>query len=254
MSTESTSSPGIEELERLRSELASEKAKVERLAKKTEIYDNERRMQITSMQTDVDGFVESLGDEFGDYKSRMLPIAKWAKTMATNDDPELEIPLATVLYCASARSKRQLEEVNKNAVDAEALSIKCKENETLKEEVGKLQKRISEAEEHNIEMDRRNTELRDVINKIKATDAKFDFNKITSREVKASERASADSATVAAAVDVPPPQGESANPVAAAAAKKPELLSFLMSGGSGGSRFMPSQSNHAMLSAVSQVP
>lgn len=240
---------GADELERLRAELAAEKQKTDRLSRKTELFDAERRAQIQALQPDVDSFVSSLGEEFADYRTRMQPIQNWAKGMTEMTDPEHQIPLASVLYCASAKLKRTQEQMSQQSTDAEALGRLCKENEALKEEVSKAQKRSSELEAHVGEMDKRNAELDKVLREHNLTSAKFDFSKLSSREAAPAAGAAAAGASAASASASASADAARANPVAAASAD-PDLLSFLMSGGAGAGRFMPSGGAHGVLSAV----
>lgn len=237
-----TSTAGVDELEKLRAELASEKKKNEGLLKKGESYDNERRAEIGAMQGDVDAFVNLLAEEFPERKGRMQPISNWAKAMNEHTDPEHQIPLATALYCASAKVKRTIEEASQKAADSETLGRVCKENEELKENLCKAQKRQTELEAHVAEMDKRNAELDGVLKQNNLTAAKFDFSKVSSREVAGEASASASASAPTSSVQ--------ANPIAAAASEDPSLLSFLMSGGSGAGRFMPASTAHAMLSAA----
>lgn len=243
-----TSTAGVDELERLRADLAAEKKKNEALSQKGSLYDNERRAEIAAMQSDVDAFVGLLAEEFPERKNRMQPITNWAKTMNGSDaEPEHQLPLATALYCASAKVKRTLEEASQKAADSETLGRVCQENETLKETVTKLQKRETELEAHIAEMDKRNTDLDKVLRDHNISAKKFDFSKVSSREVAATESQGAASAS-ASGMEVSASQ---ANPVSAAAASKdPNLLSFLLAGGQGAGRFMPAQSSHALLSAA----
>jgi cell division protein FtsB len=243
-----TSTAGVDEVEKLRSELAAERKKNETLAQKGSLYDSERRAEIAAMQSDVDAFVGLLAEEFPDRKNRMQPITNWAKSMNGADaEPEHQLPLATALYCASAKVKRTIEEASQKAADSEALGRACQENDALKDSVTKLQKRETELEAHIAELDKRNADLDKVLRDHNISSKKFDFSKVSSREAGAAEPQSA-AAPSGSGMEVSAAQ---ANPVAAAAASRdPGLLSFLLAGGQGGGRFLPAQSSHALLSAV----
>ena len=179
----------------------------------------------------------------------MLPIANWAKTCHEQADPEHQLPLTYVLSCASAKVKRTLEQASQRTADAESLGSAMKENEDLKDKVGKLQKRETDLEAHIRDMDARNSELDKVLKQHNLTTAKFDFSKVSSREAGASDVATPAASAVSNEAAV------KANPVAAAAASNDQrLMSFLLSGGSGASRFMPSASaGHSLLSAVTSA-
>jgi hypothetical protein len=235
---------GGDEIDKVRAELAAERAKNERLTKKTEIVANQQREAIGAVREDVVAFVKELGDENANFRHEIAPIMNWTQTCHEAADPELQLPLARVLACASAKVKRTLDQASQKSADSETLGKTLQENEQLKEQIGKLQKRETDLEAHVREMDARNGELDRVLKQHNLTTAKFDFSKISSREAGAA--APADGAS-AMEVDA----AARSNPVAAAAAENPSLLSFLMAGGGGGNRFTPTNSSGHHLSALS---
>lgn len=244
METNAAPAAGGDEIEKMRAELAAERAKNERLVKKTEIVANQQREAIGAVREEVVAFVKELGDENASFKHEMAPIANWSQTCHEAADPELQLPLARVLACASAKVKRTLEQASQKSADSETLGTTMKENEALREQVSKLQCREDELNKHVREMDQRNAELDRVLKQHNLTTAKFDFSKVSSREAGAAAAADGGSA-----MDVD--AAARSNPVAAAAAEDPSLLSFLMQGGGGGNRFTPTSSNGHHLSALS---
>lgn len=240
------------EMERMRAELAAEKAKNQRLEKKSEAIDLQRKEALKGMQEEIQGFVTTLQEEYADHKFDMAPIANWAKSCHEMSDPEHQIPLARVISCASAKVKRTLDQASAQSADAETLGSTMKELEELKADVAKRTKRETEFEEHIRELNKRNGELDDIIKKHGITTAKFDFSKIASRE--AAPPAGATDSPGASSMEVD--TSASANPIAAAASNQaePGLLGFLMSGGRGGSSFMPSAREGHWLAATTGGP
>lgn len=241
------------EMDRMRAELAAEKAKNQRLEKKSEAIDLQRKEALKGMQEDIQGFVSVLQEEYADHKFDMAPIANWAKSCHEMSDPEHQIPLARVISCASAKVKRTLDQASAQSADAEMLGKTMKELEELKSDVDKRVKRESEFEDHIRDLNKRNTELDTLIKQHGITTAKFDFSKIASREAVPPAGAS-DSPSAASSMEV---EGSAnANPIAAAAANReePGLLGFLMSGGRGMSSFMPSGREGHWLAATTTGP
>lgn len=242
------------EMDKMRAELVAEKAKNQRLEKKSEAIDLQRKEALKGMQADIEGFVTSLQDENPDHKFDMAPIATWAKSCHEMSDPEHQIPLARALSCASAKVKRTLDQASAQSSDAETLGKTMKELEEVKADVQKRTKRESEFEEHIRDLNKRNTELDDLIKKHGITTAKFDFSKIASRET-APPAGASDSPSAASRMDIET-GASSANPISAAASnqEEPGLLGFLMSGGRGASSFMPSAREGHWLAATTGGP
>lgn len=240
------------EMDRMRAELAAEKAKNQRLEKKSEAIDLQRKDALKGMQEDIHSFVSSLQEENPDHKFDMAPIANWAKNCHEMADPEHQIPLARVIACASAKVKRTIDQASAHSADAETLGKTMKELEELKANNAKRDKRESEFEEHIRELNKRNSELDNLIKQHGITTAKFDFSKIASRE-SAPPAGAADSALASSSMDV---DSTMANPIAAAANNNedPTLLSFLMSGGNGASNFMPTSREGHWLNATTPGP
>lgn len=242
------------EIDRMRAELAAEKAKNQRLEKKSEAIDLQRKDALKGMREDIQGFVTSLQEENPDHKYDMAPIANWAKTCHEMADPEHQIPLARVIACASAKVKRTIDQASVHTADAETLGKTMKELEELKADVAKRTKRESEYETHIRELNQRNTELDEIIKKHGITTAKFDFSKIASRET--TPPAEASDAAPAASSSSMEIDSAMANPIAAAAsnAEAPNLLGFLMAGGRGTNNFMPASREGHWLNATSGGP
>lgn len=242
------------EIERMRAELAAEKAKNQRLEKKSEAIDLQRKEALKGMQEDIQGFVSALQEEYADHRFDMAPIANWAKSCHEMSDPEHQIPLARVISCASAKVKRTIDQASAQSTDAETLGKTMKELEELKADNAKRAKRESEFEEHIRELNNRNTELDTLIKQHGITTAKFDFSKIASRE--AAPPAGASDSPSAALSRMEVDANANANPIAAAASnqEEPGLLGFLMSGGRGVSSFMPSSREGHWLAATTGGP
>ena len=202
------------EMDRMRTELAAEKAKNQRLKKKSEAIDLQRKDALKGMQEDIQGFVTSLQEENPDHKFDMAPIANWANTCHEMADPEHQIPLARVISCASAKVKRTIDTASAQSADAETLGKAMKELEELKTENSKRLKRESEFEEHIRDLNKRNTELDDIIKKHGITTAKFDFSKIASRETTPDPGTSNSAGASSSSMEI---ELQMANPISAAA-------------------------------------
>lgn len=211
------------------------------LKARLETYERRDRDQLRSFQPAMEEMVKALHDEApADSKAHFTNFLDWTRTAADRPNVDTQIALGTVIHAAASSLKRARDTAHVSSATAEQLAAVSKENETLKEDLGKSRQRTDELSTSLKEIQTNNEKLQLQLEKagmLKSAE-KFDFSKASSREADApvGVDVKTDNAS-AGAIGILP----ASNPV-------DPLLAFVSSTSTQNtSRFMPSSSNHALL-------
>lgn len=193
MATEGETTPPVagaegfskEYVEQLKSQLAKKDEEAAKLRAFKSTHDEKQRAVISKLQPDINEFVSALTAANADYATEMQPIVEWGKSCHESAALESAMPLARVLSCASAQFKRTREEASVLTDKANTLSSTMKELEEIKADRDSKAARISELEGLCNERQLAAEKMQDELARAGIIKDKFDFSKISSREVKA---------------------------------------------------------------------
>lgn len=220
--------------------------------------DKRDRDAILAAQPNVNKFIETIAQDFPDFKGQIEQIGSWAKEVHQAQRPDNEMPLVRFVECCSARDKRSREESEAVKENADALREACKTVDALKAADASKAARIAELEELCSNRQRDNEAL---VERLASADAlgKFAFSERGSREQGATD--STTTATSVPAAGKSPLVTTTSNASGKARMGAPPaptvdpLMAFLNTTGSGGSSMvMPSfGSTHELLGAPSSA-
>lgn len=244
-------------VERLKAELASKTKGEAEANARMQIYEGKERARISAWQEDAKFFMNEFVNEEIDAhhpglsKDDVAPLGNWAATYHEKADIASQGALAAVSYVASKGIKRLREQASQGAQAATTLSETMKANEELTAQNTKLQK---DCEDYKILCDERQKGLETLqaeLVKGGLMSEKFNFSKLTSREVAPpaephAAAAATPSLEVVKAEASKAAAGASGNPI-----QQSDLLSSLLASSSGGLRMTPSGTNHAHVGAMS---
>jgi hypothetical protein len=172
-----------ETVDKLKAELAAKSEEAAKLRAFKNSHDEKQRDAISKLQPEIQTFVDGLIGTHADFAEDMKPIGDWAKSCHQSQSLETAMPLARVLSCASAQFKRTREEASALSGQAESLGTTMKELEEIKaDNVAKLQ-RISELETLCNDRQEAAEKMQEELAKAGVLREKFDFSKLSSREV-----------------------------------------------------------------------
>ena len=176
-------------VERLKAELASKTKGEAEANARMQIYEGKERARISAWQEDAKFFMNEFVNEEIDAhhpglsKDDVAPLGNWAATYHEKADIASQGALAAVSYVASKGIKRLREQASQGAQAATTLSETMKANEELTAQNTKLQK---DCEDYKILCDERQKGLETLqaeLVKGGLMSEKFNFSKLTSREV-----------------------------------------------------------------------
>ena len=247
------------ELEEKTTQLGNANARVADTDSRMKGYEAKELARITSWQEDAKDFmcgfvneeVEAHHPQLKDDVAVFTGTSGWAHTYHEKPDIQAQGALAAVSYVASKGIKRLREQASQGAQAATTLAETMKANEELTAQNTKLQK---DCEDYKILCDERQKGLETLqaeLVKGGLMSEKFNFSKLTSREVAPpaephAAAAATPSLEVVKAEASKAAAGASGNPI-----QQSDLLSSLLASSSGGLRMTPSGTNHAHVGAMS---
>lgn len=234
----------------LKRELAEATERAGLAQQRASIFEERERERISGFQTESQFFFKDfLKGEVDDHHagtslaSDIAPLATWSDEFVTKKDITSQGALAAASYVASKGIKRLRDQASKLPSMQESLSSSMKENEELKASVEKLQKTQDSALELAAERQRGLAVLQEQLSKAGMIADKFDFSKLTSREVVPEPHAAAPPALEAVTANASKVSLR-ANPL------ENDLLEGMLSKSSGGLRVGASGTQHAFLGAA----
>lgn len=244
-------------VERLKRELADATAASARSDARAHLFEEKERARVAAWQEDAKFFMKDfIMSEAGDAdaKADMAPLGTWADEYAQKKDIVAQTALARMCYVASRGVKRLREEASKGTSANETLATTMKENETLKEQTNKLQRDYDDAIQLANERQKGLEQLQAELTKAGLMQEKFDFSKLSSREVDPPKEPHA---TGLAGSGMPSLEAVKAEASKAAASKANPfenngdngLMSFINSRGAGSLKVNSSSTSHAFLGA-----
>ena len=245
---------------RLKQELADKTEGEARANARMEIYETKERARIAGWQDDAKFFMgEFINEEVDAHHPNLKDdvavftgASGWANTYTDKPDIAAQGALAAVSYVASKGIKRLREQASQGAAAASTLADTMKANEELTAANSKLQKDYAEAMTLCDERQKGLETLQAELVKGGIMNEKFNFSKLTSREVASEPHmsgAAAPSLEVVKAEASKAAGGSSGNPI-----QQHDLLSSLLGRSTGGLRMGPSGTNHAHLGASNGEP
>ena len=234
-----------ETVDKLKAELAAKSEEAAKLRAFKNSHDEKQRDAISKLQPEIQTFVDGLIGTHADFAEDMKPIGDWAKSCHQSQSLETAMPLARVLSCASAQFKRTREEASALSGQAESLGSTMKELEEIKaDNVAKLQ-RISELETLCNDRQEAAEKMQEELAKAGVLREKFDFSKLSSREV------SAPKGDVKKTDESPGLSAVTSNASRGAGPVDDELMSFVRGAASniGSHRISQSGTGHSQLGA-----
>ena len=245
---------------RLKQELADKTEGEARANARNQIYETKERTRIAGWQDEAKFFMgEFINEEVDAHHPNLKDdvavftgASGWANTYTDKPDIAAQGALAAVSYVASKGIKRLREQASQGAAAASTLADTMKANEDLTAQNTKLQKDYAEAMTLCDERQKGLETLQAELVKGGIMNEKFNFSKLTSREVASEPHtsgAAAPSLEVVKAEASKAAGGSSGNPI-----QQQDLLSSLLGRSTGGLRMGPSGTNHAHLGASSGEP
>lgn len=237
-----------EYVEKLKADLAAKAEEAAKLRAFKSTHDQKQRDVISKLQPEIQTYVEALVKENADHAPEMQAIVDWGKNCHESASLETAMPLARVLSCASAQYKRTREEASVQSERAGSLGETMKELESVKADNASKAQRISELEALCNDRQLAAEKMQDELARAGILKDKFDFSKLSSREMKTDGD-----------VEKPPAATGSADSTLtsttslASRVVEDELMSFVsnLSRGGGSHRISQSGTSHAHLGATS---
>lgn len=230
-------------VDRLKADLAakSEEASVLRAYKSG--HEQKTRDIISTLQPDVNSFVDTVMTEHKDHAADMASMKEWATSCHQSAAIDTAYPLARLMSCASATIKRTREEASVASQNTETLGATMKELESVKQELTSKTQRISELEVFCSDQQKAAEKMQDELARAGLLKERFDFSKISSREAAAP-------AEPASVVDTSALQTITSN-ASKGGRVEDMLFSYVNKNSSGGGlRIRQSSTNHPHLGAL----
>lgn len=243
-------------VERLKRELADATAAGARSDARAALFEDKERARVAAWQEDArffmqDFIVNEAAD--ADAKADMAPLGTWADEYATKKDIISQTALARMCFVASKGVKRLREEASVGAAAKETLATTLQENETLKQDKSKLQRDYDDAIQLANERQKGLESLQAELTKAGLMQEKFDFSKLSSREVVTApsephmSAASITPSLEAVKVEASKAASTKANPLEGNVDSG--LMGFITSRGVGSLKMNTSSTSHAFLGA-----
>jgi hypothetical protein len=210
MHVDSASAGGSERDEiiaRLKSELKDTQERASLAQQRAHVFEERERERLTSYQSESSYFItDFLKDEIEKYHSDttnlltdVAPLTEWVNEYTKKKDIVGQAPLAAATYVASKGIKRLRDAASRSAELESSLASALKENEDLRASRDKFQKESSDALQLAEERQKGLSILEQKLIDVGAINQKFDFSKLSSREVSGSPNSENTTATSAAA-------------------------------------------------------
>ena len=246
-------------VERLKADLASKTESEARANARMEIYESKERTRIAGWQEDAKFFMgEFINEEVAAHHPTLKDdvavftgAAGWANTYTEKPDIAAQGALAAVSYVASKGIKRLREQASQGAAAATTLADTMKANEALTVQNSKLQKDYQEAMTLCDERQKGLETLQAELIKGGLMNEKFDFSKLTSREVMA-QPAEPHAAPQVSLEVVKAEASKAAG--GSSSVQQSDLLSSLLASSRGSLKMGSSGTNHALLGAANGEP
>ena len=181
-----------EYVEKLKADLAAKTESEAKLKAFKSTHDQKQRDVIAKLQPDINTYMEALVKHDPDHAEDMKPLVEWSRSCHESNSLETAMPLARVMSCASALYKRTREEASVLSEKANTLGATMKELEDVKAADAAKAQRITELEALCSDRQTANEALQEELAKAGVIKDKFDFSKISSREVAADKSAVVD--------------------------------------------------------------
>ncbi len=247
-------------LAQLKEQLAEQTQKAAQASQRLEFFDQRERERISAFQPDSKYFFNDfMKEEIEKYHegtslaSDVAPLGVWANEYVNKKDITSQGALAAASYVASKAVKRYRDEASKLPSMQESLAASLKENEELKQGKDKLQREYDEAIGLANERQKGLEILQEKLAQAGLVGEKFDFSKLTSREVDAPKVAEPHAAAAPVALEAV--KAEASKAAAGSSRANPlesaDLLEGLLARSSGGLRVTNSGTQHAFLGAAS---
>ena len=247
-------------VERLKADLASKTESEARANARMEIYESKERTRIAGWQEDAKFFMgEFINEEVAAHHPTLKDdvavftgAAGWANTYTEKPDIAAQGALAAVSYVASKGIKRLREQASQGAAAATTLADTMKANEALTVQNSKLQKDYQEAMTLCDERQKGLETLQAELIKGGLMNEKFDFSKLTSREVMA--QPAEPHAAPQVSLEVVKAEASKAAGGSSSSVQQSDLLSSLLASSRGSLKMGSSGTNHALLGAANGEP
>jgi hypothetical protein len=246
-------------MEQLKSQLAEQTAKAAQASQQLEYFNTRERERITAFQGESQFFFNDfMKQEIEQHHAGtslaqdVAPLGVWANEFTQKKDITSQGALAAASYVASKSIKRMREEASKLPTLQESLASSLKENEELKQNKDKLQRDYDEAIGLANERQKGLEILQEKLSQAGLMNEKFDFSKLTSREVDVEKVSEPHVGGAAAAPALETVKAEASKAAGAAMGnpiKQDDLLMSLLNRSSGGLRMNASGTQHAFLGA-----
>ena len=241
-----------EYVEKLKADLASKADEAAKLKAFKSTHDQKQRDVIAKLQPDINSYMEALVKDHPDHADDMKPLVDWSRSCHESNSLETAMPLARVMSCASAQFKRTRDEASVASEKAGTLGATMKELEDIKAADCAKTQRVSELEFHCNELQAANGALQEELAKVGIIKDKFDFSRLSSREVLATKDEDKPDAAAAATKTDSNLAVVTSNASRGAYSMEDELMSFVRgsSNGIGSSKIIQSATGHSYLGAT----
>ena len=171
----------------LQAKIASQSEETAKLRAFKSTHDAKQRDIIAKLQPDIKSFVNDLVAANPDHAAEMKGIQDWSEGCHESSSLETAMPLARIISCASSQYKRTREEASVASERAGSLGATMKELEEIKSDRDSKMLRISELEKLCSDRQDSMEQLQEALAKAGVIKDKFDFSKLSSREVNATD-------------------------------------------------------------------
>lgn len=207
-------------------------------------HDEKQRDVISKLQPEISTYIDDVVKENNNFAAEMKSIVEWSRECHESASLETAMPLARFVSCASAQLKRTRDEASVLSERVGSYGETCKELESIKADRDSKLQRISELE--ILCNDRQNAmeKLQEELAKAGVLKDKFDFSKLSSREVNSVPK---DESNVEGSIESVKSNASNKRPV-----PSDELMSFVNvhSKAGGSHRIKQSSTTHAHLGAT----
>lgn len=245
----------------LKEQLAEQTEKAAQASQQLEYFNKRERARISAYQPDSAYFFNDfMKEEIEKYHegtslaTDVAPLGVWANEFVNKKDITSQGALAAASYVASKAVKRYRDEASKLPSIQESLAASLKENEELKQGKDKLQRDYDEAIGLANERQKGLEVLQEKLAQAGLVGEKFDFSKLTSREVDAPKVAEPHATTTPVALETVKAEASKAaagNNARANPLESADLLQTLLARSNAGLRVTNSGTQHAFLGAAS---
>lgn len=167
----------------LQAKIAAQSEETAKLRAFKSTHDAKQREVLAKLQPDIKAYVNDLVAENPDHAAEMKGIQEWSEGCHESNSLETAMPLARIISCASAQYKRTREEASVASERNASLGSTMKELEEVKSDRDAKMLRITELEKLCSDRQDSMEQLQEALAKAGVIKDKFDFSKLSSREV-----------------------------------------------------------------------